>query len=75
MQNDLSSGASRQSSLERRQATILMADVANYSLMMGENEERTVHVFRGHRQIFDELLRAHRRRSERARQSSCILRM
>jgi hypothetical protein len=52
-----------------------MADVANYSLMMGENEERTVHVFRGHRQIFDELLRAHRRRSERARQSSCILRM
>ena len=48
--------------IERRLATILMADVANYSLMMGENEERTVQVFRGHRQIFDQLLRAHRGR-------------
>jgi adenylate cyclase len=48
--------------IERRLATILMADVANYSLMMGENEERTVQVLRGHRQIFDELLRTHRGR-------------
>jgi adenylate cyclase len=48
--------------IERRLATILMADVANYSRMMGENEERTVQVFRGHRQIFDELLRVHRGR-------------
>ena len=48
--------------IERRLATILMADVANYSRMMGENEERTVQVFRGHRQVFDELLRLHRGR-------------
>lgn len=48
--------------IERRLATILMADVANYSLMMGENEERTVQVLRGHRQIFEELLRTHRGR-------------
>jgi class 3 adenylate cyclase len=48
--------------IERRLATILMADVANYSAMMGENEERTVQVLRGHRQIFDELLKAHRGR-------------
>jgi class 3 adenylate cyclase len=48
--------------IERRLATILMADVADYSRMMGENEERTVQVFRGHRQVFDELLRLHRGR-------------
>ena len=48
--------------IERRLATILMADVANYSAMMGENEERTVQTLRGHRQIFDELLQAHRGR-------------
>jgi class 3 adenylate cyclase len=48
--------------IERRLATILMADVANYSRMMGENEERTVQVLRGHRQVFDELLRLHRGR-------------
>ena len=28
--------------------------------MMGVNEERTVHVFRGHREIFDALVRLHR---------------
>src|SRR5436190_2514136 len=48
--------------IERRLATILMADVAGYSRLMGENEERTVQVMRGHRQIFDELLRLHRGR-------------
>ena len=48
--------------IERRLATILMADVADYSRMMGDNEEQTVHVLRGHRQIFDELLRLHRGR-------------
>jgi class 3 adenylate cyclase len=48
--------------IERRLATILMADVADYSRLMGENEERTVQVFRGHRQVFDELLRLHRGR-------------
>jgi class 3 adenylate cyclase len=48
--------------IERRLATIMMADVAGYSRMMGENEERTVQVLRGHREIFDGLLKAHRGR-------------
>jgi class 3 adenylate cyclase len=48
--------------IERRLATILMADVADYSRMMGENEEGTVAVLRGHREIFDGLLKAHRGR-------------
>lgn len=48
--------------LERRLATILCADVAGYSRMMGENEERTVRVFRGHREIFESLVAQHRGR-------------
>src|SRR5262245_56315447 len=48
--------------LERRLATILCADVAGYSRMMGENEERTVRMFRGHREILDALIRQHRGR-------------
>jgi class 3 adenylate cyclase len=48
--------------IERRLATILMADIANYSAMMGKDEEQTVQVLRGHRQIFDQLLQAHRGR-------------
>ncbi len=48
--------------IERRLSTILMADVAGYSRMMGENEERTVQVLRGHRQVFEEMLRLHRGR-------------
>ena len=59
MDNDASP---HNSPIERRLATILMADVAGYSRLMGENEERTVQVLRGHRQIFDELLRLHRGR-------------
>jgi class 3 adenylate cyclase len=50
------------SAVERRLATILMADVFGYSRMMGEDEERTVRVFRGHRAVFDELLKVHRGR-------------
>src|SRR6266567_3058140 len=50
------------SPIERRLATILMADVAGYSRMMGEDEERTVQTLRAHREIFDGLLRAHRGR-------------
>jgi class 3 adenylate cyclase len=46
-------------SLERRLATILVADVFGYSRMMQVNEERTVEIFRGHREIFDELIRQH----------------
>jgi class 3 adenylate cyclase len=48
--------------LERRLATILCADVANYSKMMAANEERTVQVFRGHREIFESLVALHRGR-------------
>ncbi|MCX5838559.1 MAG: hypothetical protein NTW71_08585 [Deltaproteobacteria bacterium] len=45
--------------LERRLSTILVADVFGYSRMMQENEERTVEIFRGHREVFDGLLRQH----------------
>jgi class 3 adenylate cyclase len=48
--------------LERRLATILCADVANYSKMMAANEERTVQVFRGHREIFESMVNLHRGR-------------
>ena len=45
--------------LERRLATILSADVAGYSRLMGENEEATVQALRGHRAVFDALLKQH----------------
>jgi len=48
--------------LERRLATILCADVAGYSAMMAADEERTVRVFRGHREIFESLVSLHRGR-------------
>ncbi len=47
---------------ERHLATIMMADVVGYSRMMGESEERTVRMLRGHREVFDALLKAHRGR-------------
>src|ERR1700675_2558275 len=62
MQDDSASASGRKPSLERRLATILMADVVGYSKMMGENEERTIEVLRGHREIFDEMLKLHRGR-------------
>jgi class 3 adenylate cyclase len=62
MQNAATPSRGQQSGLERRLATILMADVAGYSRMVGENEERTIEVLRRHRQIFDELLAQHRGR-------------
>ena len=48
--------------IERRLATILCADVASYSQMMAANEERTVKVFRGHREIFESMVSMHRGR-------------
>jgi len=45
--------------LERRLATILSADVAGYSRLMGANEEGTVQALRGHRAVFDALLKQH----------------
>ena len=40
----------------------MMADVVGYSRMMGENEERTIGILRGHREVFDALLKLHRGR-------------
>ena len=48
--------------IHRRLATILCADVAGYSQLMGANEERTVRTFRGHREIFQSLVELHRGR-------------
>jgi hypothetical protein len=48
-----------------------MADVFAYSRMMGENEEQTVRTLRGHREVFDELLKAHRGRIFEAVHPSC----
>ncbi|MCC7217384.1 MAG: adenylate/guanylate cyclase domain-containing protein, partial [Burkholderiales bacterium] len=50
------------SPVERRLATILVADVFGYSRMMGEDEERTVRTLRGHRAVFDDLLKTYRGR-------------
>lgn len=47
---------------ERRLATILMADIVGYSRMMEADEERTLRIFHGHREIFDALLAQHRGR-------------
>ena len=62
MPNDTLPKEDRPASLERRLATIMIADVAGYSRMMGDNEERTVQIMRGHREIFDALLKLHRGR-------------
>jgi class 3 adenylate cyclase/cbb3-type cytochrome oxidase subunit 3 len=62
MKDDAIAPDDQSSAVERRLATILMADVFGYSRMMGEDEERTVRTFRGHRAVFDELLKVHRGR-------------
>jgi class 3 adenylate cyclase len=48
--------------LERKLATILSADVAGYSRLMAEDEEQTLRVFRGHREVFESLVAMHRGR-------------
>jgi len=48
--------------LERKLATILSADVAEFSRLMGENEEQTLKTFRGHKQVFESLVAMHRGR-------------
>jgi class 3 adenylate cyclase len=50
------------SALERKLATILSADVADYSRLMAEDEEHTLRIFRGHREIFESLVAMHRGR-------------
>lgn len=49
-------------SLVRKLATILSADVAGFSRLMGEDEEGTLKTFRGHKQIFESLVSGHRGR-------------
>ncbi len=48
--------------LERRLATILSADVAAYSRLMAQDEEETLRVFRGHKEVFEKLVALHRGR-------------
>jgi class 3 adenylate cyclase len=48
--------------LERKLATILSADVAEFSRLMGEDEEQTLKTFRGHKQVFESLVAMHRGR-------------
>jgi adenylate cyclase len=48
--------------LERKLATILSADVAEYSRLMAEDEEQTLRTFRTHKQVFDSLVAMHRGR-------------
>jgi class 3 adenylate cyclase len=50
------------SSLVRKLATILSADVAEFSRLMGEDEEQTLKTFRGHKQVFESLVTMHRGR-------------
>ena len=47
---------------ERKLTTILSADVAQYSRLMAENEEETLHTFRAHKEIFETLVTLHRGR-------------
>jgi class 3 adenylate cyclase len=48
--------------LERKLATILAADVAEYSRLMAEDEEATLRTFRAHRGVVDQLVQQHRGR-------------
>jgi formylglycine-generating enzyme required for sulfatase activity/class 3 adenylate cyclase len=48
--------------LERKLTTILSADVAQYSRLMAEDEEHTLHTFRSHKQVFESLVALHRGR-------------
>jgi len=62
MSDDAASTDPAQPALERRLATILSCDVAGYTRLMGANEEATVQALRGHRAVFDALLKQHRGR-------------
>jgi TolB-like protein/class 3 adenylate cyclase len=48
--------------MERKLATILAADVAGYSRLMGVDEEGTLNALRAHREVVDGLVVAHRGR-------------
>lgn len=48
--------------LERKLATIVSADVAEFGRLMAENEEEALRTFRSHRQVFESLVAMHRGR-------------
>src|SRR5277367_6822219 len=48
---------------ERKLATILSADVAEFSRLMAEDEEQTLRTFRAHAQVFESLVAMHRGRT------------
>ena len=48
--------------MERKLATILAADVAGYSRLMGADEEATLHTLRAYRAVIDGLIAGHRGR-------------
>ncbi len=45
--------------VERKLSTILSADVAEFSRLMGEDEEQTLRVFRGHKKVFESVVAMH----------------
>jgi adenylate cyclase len=57
--NEPNSADGEPPALERRLATILSADVAGYTRLMGTNEEATVKTLRAHRAVFEALLKQH----------------
>jgi len=59
MSNETAPPDPAQPALARRLATILSCDVAGYTRLMGANEEATVQALRGHRAVFDALLKQH----------------
>jgi class 3 adenylate cyclase len=48
--------------LERKLATIVSADVAEYSRLMAEDEEGSLRIFRSHKEVFEQLVSLHRGR-------------
>ncbi len=56
------SGSHTTPGLERKLATILSADVAEYSRLMAKDEEQTLRTFRAHTQVFESLVLLHRGR-------------
>jgi adenylate cyclase len=51
-----------QEKFKRKLTTILSADVAGYSLLMGEDDAATVKALEQNKQIMSELIRQHRGR-------------
>src|SRR5258708_7977319 len=45
--------------LERKLSTILSADVAEFSRFMGEDEEQTRRIFRGHKKVVESVVALH----------------